>query len=222
MANGFKSGGRIKGVSKNKPKVSTDVAAIVVAPVTTAPPAAPPGAGLITASRARARGPKRTPLINRPLTVEMWPITRLVEYGRNPRNNDGVVGRMAEAITKYGFRVPIVARSDGSVVDGHLRLKAARKLHLAEVPVALADDLTEADVKAFRLLVNRSATWATWNFGDLRLEVGELRAMRVPVEMTGFDDGELQILEERPTLPKPVRRTQKTVECPKCHHAFAP
>ena len=62
---------------------------------------------------------------------------------------------MASAIREFGFRIPIVAKSDGSVVDGHLRLKAARKLGLTEVPVALADELTDAQIKAFRLLANR-------------------------------------------------------------------
>jgi ParB-like chromosome segregation protein Spo0J len=60
---------------------------------------------------------------------------------------------MAAAIREFGFRIPIVAKSDGSVVDGHLRLKAARKLGLTEVPVALADELTDAQIKAFRLAV---------------------------------------------------------------------
>ena len=70
---------------------------------------------------------------------------------------------MASAIKEFGFRIPIVAKSDGGVVDGHLRLKAARKLGLADVPVALADELTDTQIKAFRLLANRSASWAEWD-----------------------------------------------------------
>jgi hypothetical protein len=57
------------------------------------------------------------------LTVEQWPIDRLIEYAPNPRKNDGVVDQMVGAIREFGFRIPIVAESDGSVVDGHLRLK---------------------------------------------------------------------------------------------------
>ena len=68
------------------------------------------------------------------LKVESWPIERLVPYARNPRKNDEQVDRMAGAIREFGFRIPVVARSDGTVVDGHLRLKAARKLGMAEVP----------------------------------------------------------------------------------------
>ena len=80
---------------------------------------------------------------NTNLALEHWPTDRLVEYARNPRRNDYVVDRMCAAIREFGFRIPIVARSDGSVVDGHLRLKAARQLKLESVPVVLADDLSE-------------------------------------------------------------------------------
>ena len=97
------------------------------------------------------------------LQLEQWPIGRLVEYERNPRKNDDVVDRMAQAIVEFGFRIPIVARSDGLVVDGHLRLKAARLLGLDTVPVVLADELSETQIKAFRLLANQSANWAEWD-----------------------------------------------------------
>lgn len=130
------------------------------------------------------------------LTVEQWPIDKLIPYARNPRKNDEQVDRMASAIQEFGFRIPIVARSDGSVVDGHLRLKAARKLGLTEVPVALADDLTTSQVKAFRLLANQSANWAEWDTELLKLELEELKSDGYDMEMTGFDDGELLELTE--------------------------
>ena len=125
------------------------------------------------------------------LTVEQWPIDRLIEYVRNPRKNDAKVDQMAAAIREYGFRIPIVAKSDGSVVDGHLRLKAARKLGLTEVPVALADELTDAQIKAFRLIANRSATWAEWDTELLRLELGELNVLGFDLTLTGFGEIEL-------------------------------
>ena len=59
--------------------------------------------------------------------IEVWPIDRLIHYVRNPRKNDAVVDRMCGSITEFGFKVPVLARSNGEVVDGHLRLKAARK-----------------------------------------------------------------------------------------------
>lgn len=89
------------------------------------------------------------------LSLQHWPIERLIDYARNPRKNDHAVEQMAAVITEFGFRIPVVAKSTGELVDGHLRLKAARKLGLATVPVVLADELTDAQIKAFRLLANR-------------------------------------------------------------------
>ena len=153
------------------------------------------------------------------LTVEQWPIDRLIEYVRNPRKNDAKVDQMAAAIREFGFRIPIVAKSDGSVVDGHLRLKAARKLGLTEVPVALADELTDAQIKAFRLIANRSATWAEWDTELLRLELGELNVLGFDLTLTGFGEIELGSLladktegltdpDDAPAVPEhPVSQT---------------
>jgi ParB-like chromosome segregation protein Spo0J len=91
---------------------------------------------------------------NEALKVEQWPIDRLIEYARNPRKNDAKVDQMAAAIREFGFRIPIVAKSDGSVVDGHLRLKAARKqqaeLEFAE-PGELEVDLINLGVILARI-----------------------------------------------------------------------
>src|SRR5689334_13430773 len=108
--------------------------------------------------------------------VQIWTIDRLIFYSRNPRKNDSVVDRMVASIREFGFKVPVLARSDGEVVDGHLRLKAAKKLRITEVPVLLCDEWTPAQVKAFRLMVNRSVTWADWDDELLALELHELTA----------------------------------------------
>jgi DNA modification methylase len=128
------------------------------------------------------------------LTLEHWPPDRLVGYARNPRKNDGVVDRMCEAIREFGFRIPIVARSDGTVVDGHLRLKAALALGMSTVPVVLADDLSEAQIRTFRLLANRSATWAEWDEELLALELSELADAEFDLALTGFDQREIDEL----------------------------
>lgn len=133
------------------------------------------------------------------LQTETWPIDRLIPYVRNPRKNDEQVDRMVAAIKEFGFRIPVVAKSDGTVVDGHLRLKAAQRLGMTEVPVALADELTEAQVKAFRLLANRSANWAAWDNDLLALEMEELQAMAYDTSLTGFDIAEVDALLAKPT-----------------------
>jgi len=126
------------------------------------------------------------------LIYETWPIERLIEYARNPRKNDHAVDRIAAAIKEYGFRVPVIAKSDGLVVDGHLRLKAAKKLGLEQIPVILADDLTEAQIKAFRLSVNKVAEYAEWDIDLLKVELGDLQGMDFDLSLTGFDPGEIE------------------------------
>jgi hypothetical protein len=109
-----------------------------------------------------------------PLTeIQIWNIERLVFYTRNPRKNDAAVDRMCSSIREFGFKIPCLARSDGEVVDGHLRLKAARKLgswpggDTTSIPVILCDEWTPAQVRAFRLMVNRSVSWADWELGTM-------------------------------------------------------
>src|SRR3979490_1669749 len=126
--------------------------------------------------------------------IQQWPIDKLVFYVRNPRKNDVVVDRMCGSIREFGFKIPVLARSNGEVVDGHLRLKAARKLGITEIPVILCDEWTEAQVKAFRLLVNRSVTWAAWDEELLALELKELNEADFDLSLTGFDPKELDDL----------------------------
>lgn len=128
------------------------------------------------------------------LVIEHWQTSRLIPYVRNPRKNDHAVEQMAGAITEFGFRIPLIAKSNGELVDGHLRLKAALHLGLDTVPVILADDLTPAQIKAFRLLANRSATWAQWDDDLLRLELDDLKLEDFDLTLTGFDPDELAAL----------------------------
>ncbi|MCU1236489.1 MAG: ParB domain protein nuclease [Candidatus Solibacter sp.] len=148
--------------------------------------------------------------------IQQWPIDKLIFYARNPRKNDAAVDRMCGSIREFGFKIPVLARSDGEVVDGHLRLKAARKLNIAEVPVILCDEWTPAQVKAFRIMVNRSVTWADWDEELLSLELQELNAEEFDLSLTGFNpkiDDLFALPEEEevnvaPPLPEnPVSRT---------------
>lgn len=128
------------------------------------------------------------------LQHETWPIDKLIEYARNPRKNDHAVDRVAAAIREFGFRVPVVAKSDGTVVDGHLRLKAAKKLGLTEVPVVLADDMTDLQIKAFRLSVNKMAELAEWDDELLAIEFAELADAGFDNLLTGFTQDEIDAL----------------------------
>ena len=127
--------------------------------------------------------------------LESWPTDSLIEYARNPRKNDQAVDRVAAAIREFGFRVPILAKSDKTIVDGHLRLKAAKKLGLEEVPVLLCDDMTDVQVRAFRLSVNKVSEFADWDSEMLRVELDELGKDGFDLELTGFSLDEIADLQ---------------------------
>lgn len=126
--------------------------------------------------------------------IQLWPIDRFVPYIRHLRRNAAAVDRMCASIREFGFKVPCLVRGDGEVVDGDLRLKAARKLGLTEVPVILCDEWTLTQVKAFRLLVNRSAVWADWDEELLAVEFQELSEADLDLSLTGFDPREIDDL----------------------------
>jgi DNA modification methylase len=148
--------------------------------------------------------------------VEVWPLDKLVPYARNPRKNDSAVDQMVGSIREFGFKIPCLVRSDGEVVDGHLRLKAARKLNITEVPVILCDEWTPAQVKAFRLMVNRSVTWADWDEELLKLELMDLETADFDLSLTGFDPKEIDALTLETNLaedevpPVPATPTSQT------------
>src|SRR6202795_3494278 len=123
------------------------------------------------------------------LRVEYWPIDRLNPYERNPRKNDKAVDRIRASIREFGFAVPILAKSDGEVIDSHLRLKGAIAEERREVPVIPCDGWTDAQVKAFRLMVNRSVTWADFDEDLLALELQDLQEADFDLSLTGFDIG---------------------------------
>lgn len=116
------------------------------------------------------------------------PLGWLTPYDNNPRNNDEAVEPVANSISEFGFKVPIVATSDGEIINGHTRWKAAKKLKLKTVPVIIADDLTEEQVRAFRLADNKVAEIAQW---DVELLLDEIENIgNVDMTLFGFTDSD--------------------------------
>lgn len=122
------------------------------------------------------------------MKIEQISIDKLTPYERNPRKNDHAVEQIAKAINQFGFRVPILAKSDGLIIDGHLRLKAAKFLGLETVPVIYLDDLTPAQIKAFRLNINKMAELAEWDNELLQSELSELVDLGFDISVTGFEN----------------------------------
>lgn len=91
-------------------------------------------------------------------------LSEIKPYEKNPRKNDDAVDSVANSIKEFGFKNPIVIDADGTIINGHTRYKAAKKLKLKTVPCVLADDLTPEQAKAFRLADNKTAELADWDF----------------------------------------------------------
>lgn len=115
-------------------------------------------------------------------------LDELKPYADNPRKNDGAVDALAESIKEFGFLVPVVIDADGEIVAGHTRYKAARMLGLEEVPCIIADDLTEEQITAYRLVDNKTQELSGWDFAKL---ISELRELTKDFDMSLFGFGYL-------------------------------
>lgn len=119
-------------------------------------------------------------------------IDEIIPYENNPRKNDNAVDKVAESIKEFGFKVPIIIDKENIIIAGHTRYKAAKKLEIKKVPVIMAEDLTEEQVKAFRIMDNKSSEFATWDYESLLLEMESLKIEDYNLELTGFDFNEIE------------------------------
>ena len=154
------------------------------------------------------------------MKIEYKNIDDIIPYENNPRKNDGAVDYVANSIKEFGFKVPIIIDKENVVVTGHTRLKAAQKLGLKEVPVIYADDLSEEQVKAFRIADNKVAEFSTWDFEKLDLELEELADINIDMSDFGIiklDD--IDTDEEDDEEEEQEEKLQK-VKCPDCGKEF--
>jgi len=123
--------------------------------------------------------------------VELRKIDDITPYERNPRLNDNAVDAVAESLRQFGFRQPIVIDEAGVIIAGHTRWKAAKQLGLAKVPVHVATDLTEAQVRAYRIADNKTGELAEWDLDILPIELNDLREGGFDMHVLAFDEEEL-------------------------------
>lgn len=133
--------------------------------------------------------------MNNKINVVMKKISELKDYENNPRKNDKAVDAVANSINSFGFKVPVIIEPDGTIIAGHTRVKASKKLGIEEIPCIVADDLTDDQVKAFRIADNKTAELADWDMDKL---VDELKLIDMDMEQFGFDD--LEKLLDRDVL----------------------
>lgn len=151
-------------------------------------------------------------------------LDELREYENNPRNNENAVAAVAASIKEFGFKVPIVIDAAGVIIAGHTRAKAAAELGLATVPCIVADDLTDEQIRAFRLADNKTGELAGWDFEKLEAELAQLSEIDMSefgfitsddVNIDDFftdaeDDGDDDEKEKEP----------QRVQCPHCGEWF--
>ena len=118
----------------------------------------------------------------------------LIPYVNNPRNNENAVDKVASSIAEFGFKSPIIIDKNNVIINGHTRLLASKKLGLKEVPVIKADDLTEAQVKAFRIADNKTSEYSKWDNELLKLEIDTLKDLDFDLELTGLKEYEIDSL----------------------------
>ena len=229
---GKKTGGRIKGVSKNKPKippvVPTDVAAGVVAAGAGGAPVS------LDDSRTRARPAVEFPKY-RAVRVKV-----LIPYANNARTHTAAqIAKIVASIKEFGFTNPVLTDGKRGIVAGHGRVLAAQKLGMETVPTIELSHLSKAQIRAYVIADNKLALDAGWDDELLRLELGELRDDGFDLALTGFDARELFGLfgdeagltdpDDAPPVPAiPVTVLGDVwllggkVTCPHCHKVQVP
>lgn len=125
------------------------------------------------------------------MEVKLINIDSIKPYEKNPRVNDAAVDAVAASLKEFGFRQPLVVDEADVIIVGHTRWKAAKKLGLAKVPVHVANDLTPAQVKAYRIADNATNEIAGWNYELLPIELSALQEMNFDIGTLGFDEEEL-------------------------------
>ena len=128
-------------------------------------------------------------------TIINLKLEEIKPYKKNPRKNDISVPKVKKSIDSFWFNQPILLDTDKIIITGHSRLKAAQELNLKEVPCIIVDDLSENEIKAYRIADNKVGQDSTWDVALLKEELKKLRIEHFPMTDTGFTDVELENLE---------------------------
>ena len=147
------------------------------------------------------------------MKIEEISVSKLIPYWNNPRKNDAAVEAVAASIREFGFKVPIIVDAENVIICGHTRLKAAILLGMETVPVHRADDLTEDQVRAFRIADNKVSEIAEWDFDLLRKELSEITG--IDMSEFGFLVKEIADVKAENTESAGVEKSEE-IRCPKC------
>ena len=156
------------------------------------------------------------------MEIKMVKVEDLKPYENNPRFNDDAVDYVAKSIKEFGFKVPMVIDKDNVIIAGHTRYKASLELGLEEVPAIIADDLTDEQIKAFRLADNKVGEKSEWDYELLSDELNDI--LNINMKDFGFLDIDTDIewdntITSTDKLDDSVEEVY--YECPYCHKQIA-
>ena len=155
------------------------------------------------------------------LKIEYIKTKDIIPYENNPRKNDAAVEYVANSIKEFGFKVPIIIDKNNVIVAGHTRIKAAEQLGIKEVPCIRADDLTDEQIKAFRVADNKVSELAEWDFDKLNIE---LRDMEIDMGQFSFNfdvfNSGTEFKDQSPINIDETEDGEKVCECPNCGFKF--
>lgn len=150
------------------------------------------------------------------MKVKNVPISSVKPYKNNPRKIDGdAVEKVANSIREFGFEQPIVVDKDNTIIVGHTRLLAAKKLKLKQVPIVVADQLSPEQVKAYRLADNKTGELSQWDYTALEQELDSVTG--IDMEEFGFEDSEFSADGDLEDYEEPEEKPEQAYECPHCH-----
>lgn len=150
------------------------------------------------------------------LEIKYIPIDDIKPYKNNPRLNEEAIPYVMNSIKEFGFKNPIILDKNNVIVAGHTRLESAKRLNMEEVPVIYADDLTEEQVKAFRLADNKVAEKSLWDYTKLDEELENI--LDIDMSMFDFENIEETNLDDFfEDNDNKKEKESKLIECPYCH-----
>jgi hypothetical protein len=144
----------------------------------------------------KTRTPRSGSKVQKRVELEYRDLNELQNYEFNPRDNAAAIDSVANSIRTFGFLIPVVVDSNNVLVAGHTRVAAAKQLGMAEVPVVVADHLSQQEVDAFRVIDNKVAELARWDFDLLAGELGKLQGSGLTLTDFGWTREELDCLTE--------------------------
>lgn len=150
------------------------------------------------------------------LEIKYIPIDDIKPYKNNPRLNEDAIPYVMNSIKEFGFKNPIILDKNNVIVAGHTRLESAKRLDMKEVPVIYADDLTEEQIKAFRLADNKVAEKSMWDYTKLDEELENI--LDIDMSMFDFENIEETNLDDFfEDNDNKKEKESKLIECPYCH-----